>query len=115
MMKKLDGANIYSNDIFNVHNGLAVHSNYWQDYINILGYNMQVIQGINESDGFSIFETDSSTFTMVNNTDGSMFVFSKEKLISPKAIKISENEFEVYVNNNEENRDNDFFVYYVEV
>lgn len=48
-IRNMDGIKIYSEDIFKTELSLGVHSSYWQDNINILGGNIEILQFNEES------------------------------------------------------------------
>lgn len=99
-----------SEDLYMQQNLLAIHDSYWTTYCgNILGEQIQIAA---KSDGTEIGNIyyDGDNFVIVNSQY--IYVLSRDQESSPKAIQITDGNYELFHFQNE-NYDGGFYTYYM--
>lgn len=88
-IRNLDNSIVYSRDMFETKNLLAVHADYWDQWALYCDLN---IHFITEGEAqYAIYYTDESYFTIIGSE--SVFVLSRQKLPDEIKLQIGQNEF----------------------
>lgn len=109
-IRNMGDIKIYSSDLFVTKNTLAVHDSYWSDFIS-LNKGSATVSNSEKDIRYSIYETNDEIFTLVDSVRNTITIFSKHKIEDSVAIKISNDEWILFVQSNKFTLDNDCFVY----
>ena len=105
-LKNMNNSVVWSEDIFETYNLLAIHENYWNDWADYIGLNLCFT---NEEEGrYKLFYSDDGSIVIVGEKE--VVVMSMEKLPSTYLLQIDVDEY-VVVNPGSYIYDNGFLCY----
>lgn len=110
-IKNIGNEKIYSSDIFTTKNTLAIHDSYWSDYISLNKGKAVVVNKFEKGVRYSIYETNDEIFSLVDDVNNQIIVFSKYAIEEPVAIKIANNSWILFEQKETFTMDNGYFVY----
>lgn len=103
----INNCSIYSPDIFETRNLLAIHETYWNDYANKLGLTLDIKKDKDKNIDFDLYYVDDDYFTIIGKKE--IVVLTKRKNDAIK-IKLGDNKY-IVLNAGEYYYDNDFLCY----
>jgi Fucose 4-O-acetylase and related acetyltransferases len=110
VVRNLENGTYEAKDLYAQQNLLAIHSGYWTAYCNnILGLPLQLSDNVTEMNAGNIYY-DGDNFTIVKNE--SVIIVSQDNEIDTKAVKVGEDQYQLYdFSNKEASIDNEFYIY----
>ena len=93
--KNMDNSIIYSQDIFETRNLLAIHDSYWNDYAKALGLNVEIQKEKTTEVDYKLYFTDDNYFSIVGQEE--IVVLSLEKLPDYFKLQVDDHEYHLAV------------------